>query len=868
MTTRLDGSVLVAYALLQWPWRGSLADHLHSFRRYGSRPYEYVNLAVPGLVRPYAGRRYDAVVWHNSVLSWLRWSPESQHGGLRKRALQLRAAAPVHVALPQDEFLNSERVNAFLTEIGVEHVFSVAPPSEWTKIYDGLDPEQVSLSRVLTGYLDEGTLRRIGRILREGRERTIDIGYRTVPGKPYLGRHAALKADLAEAVRQRAESRGLRTDVSSRTEDTFFGDDWYRFLASCRYTIGMEGGASLLDRDGSVRAAVDTYLANAPAASFEELEAACFPGRDGELSLFAISPRHLEACATRTAQILVEGEYSGVLQPGEHYIELRRDLSNLDEVLDIVADEPSAAARVSARAHADIVASDRFTYRRLVEDVERELPPNPSVRRVTAGMLSSRAADAASRPLVPLATGVLMPVRRRLLGRLGASEYERDGTPARAAARHLGGVLVLYHRPIAPMFRDASTVLEHASSFQRYSRLRVVELNTHAGLPPGLRGVSFDAVILHYSLFGMAAYNLDDDFRAYVRNTDAYKVAFFQDEYTRCGRRFEFLDEHGIDCVYTCLEPDQFDDVYGRYTSVTALRHTLTGYVSDGLLRAAARFGKPDSERTVDVGYRGRPLPAYLGRGSQEKDEIGRRFSELARETGLRLDIKGAEADRLYGSAWYRFIANCRCALGVESGASAFDLEDEVLAEYREYVARGLEPSVDDLQTLRHWDGKVHLRTVSPRHFEAAAFRVCQVLFVGRYTGAMEPMRHYIPLCKDFSNFDQVVSLLRDPEVRRELCDNAYRDLIASGAYGYARFVAGVDETLLSAGVEPLRDREAAEAALARGRRMRHVRSHVRGGLPELLRAAPAKRLMYVADPVTVKVRKIVRRPRPTGLAD
>ena len=55
---------------------------------------------------------------------------------------------------------------------------------------------------------------------------------------------------------------------------------------------------------------------------------------DGRLQLFAISPRHLEACATRTCQVLVEGEYSGVLRPGEHYIPVRKDLSNLDDVLE------------------------------------------------------------------------------------------------------------------------------------------------------------------------------------------------------------------------------------------------------------------------------------------------------------------------------------------------------------------------------------------------------------------------------------------------------------------------------------------------------------------------------------------------------
>jgi hypothetical protein len=404
----------VAYAVLHWPWRGSTTDHLLSFRRYGSRPYEYVNLAVPGLVHAYGRRRYDAVVWHTSALAWLRWAPESQLRGLRRRASALQRTAPVHVALPQDEFLNSDKVNAFLDQIGVQHVFSVAPSSEWPLIYG----DRAGISQVLTGYLDEDTVRRIDAILAEDRERTIDIGYRTVPGKPYLGRHGMFKAEFAEAVRERAAARSLRVDISTRSEDTFYGDDWYRFLASCRYTIGIEGGASVLDRDGSVRERVDAQLARSPDATFEELESACFPGRDGELALYAISPRHLEACATRTAQILVEGEYAGVLRPGEHYLELRRDLSNLDAVLDVVAGDPGEAERLAARTHAEVVASGRFTYRRLVEDVERELPAARADGRASARALASQAVDSATRPLIPLATRVLMPARRRLLSAL------------------------------------------------------------------------------------------------------------------------------------------------------------------------------------------------------------------------------------------------------------------------------------------------------------------------------------------------------------------------------------------------------------------------------------------------------------------
>jgi hypothetical protein len=421
-------------------------------------------------------------------------------------------------------------------------------------------------------------------------------------------------------------------------------------------------------------------------------------------------------------------------------------------------------------------------------------------------------------------------------------------------------VLVLYHRRIAPWAHDASTILEHARSFGRHSRLGVVELNTHAGFPRALRDLAFDAVILHYSLFGTFRYHLDDELREYIRTTDAYKVAFFQDEYINCRRRFAFIDEHGIDCIYTCLAPEQFDAVYGRYASVETLRHTLTGYVSDDLRRSAERFGRPDAERTVDVGYRGRPLPVYLGRGGQEKELIGRRFAELAAGSGLRLDIKGAEVDRLYGDAWYRFIGNSRCMLGVESGASAFDLEGEIQAEYRAFAARGVEPTLDQLENLRRWDGVVDLRTISPRHFEAAAFRACQILFEGRYEGIMEPGRHYIPLRKDFANLDEVVRLARDPAIRRDLTDNAYRDLIASGAFDYRAFVAGVDETLAAAGVGALRDREAAMAALARGHRVREARSYARDGAQEALR-----RTMRTFAPVSARVRKAIRRPRGPG---
>jgi hypothetical protein len=421
------------------------------------------------------------------------------------------------------------------------------------------------------------------------------------------------------------------------------------------------------------------------------------------------------------------------------------------------------------------------------------------------------------------------------------------------------GVLLVYHRPVAGWMRDASTVMEHVGSFGRHSRHRIWEVNTDTGLPPQLRGLAFKTVILHYSVFGMLSYALDADWLEYLTDTPAYKVAFFQDECTRCQRRFRFLNEYEIDCVYTCLEPSEFEKVYRRYTQVPKLVSNVPGYVSEELPEIGRRCFVPDEQREMDVGYRGRPLPAYLGRGAMEKHEIGVRFAELARGAGLRLDVAAREGDRLYGDDWYRFMANCRCVLGVESGVSAFDLEDEVFEEYTRLVREGRTVGVEHLTTLPRWEDVVYYRTISPRHFEAAALRVCQILFEGRYSGAMEPMVHYIPLKKDFSNIEEVLRLSRDPAVRRELTENAHRDLIESSRWRYAALIDGVDSVIEAAppGAElPAADDEIVAARLNAGLARRRRRRVVEWAIFTALRWEPVNRVLRRFQPFTSRVRR------------
>lgn len=367
-------NTLNVYYLLQHPLRSTAEDYLYAFRRHGRGRQFYLNLAVREVPDWVRRAPIDLVVYQTTFFS-PRWSREVFEE-IVKRAAPMADVGRVRVGLPQDEYTGADPLNRFINEFGLGHVFTLAAESEWPKIYREVDRDAVGFTRVLPGYLSDHTRRRIERIVRGMGKRPIDIGYRAWAGAPWLGRHSLLKGEVGEMARAAAPAQGLRTDISSDPADVLYGDDWFRFLASSKYTLGCEGGASLLDWDGSIKDRTERYLAEHPGAGFDEVEAACFPGEDGNLDYFAIGPRHIEACATRTCQILVEGDYQGILRPWEHYIPLKRDLSNLEEVLELVRRD-ELREELTEAAYRDVIAAGSYTYESFVRQVEAVDPGPP-----------------------------------------------------------------------------------------------------------------------------------------------------------------------------------------------------------------------------------------------------------------------------------------------------------------------------------------------------------------------------------------------------------------------------------------------------------------------------------------------------------
>ena len=183
------------------------------------------------------------------------------------------------------------------------------------------------------------------------------------------------KRQIGDDIVAACSGRPLCLDISSQWRDRISGISWFDFLANSKAVLGVESGSNLFDFTGEVEARCNEFCQTNPhrdqlsAEFYAEAHGNILKDYEGNVNYAQISPRHFEAAATQTLQILYQGKYSGILIPFRHYIPLRRDLSNLDEVLGLAADERYRTA-ITEAAYAEIVQNERFQYDSFVSEVD------------------------------------------------------------------------------------------------------------------------------------------------------------------------------------------------------------------------------------------------------------------------------------------------------------------------------------------------------------------------------------------------------------------------------------------------------------------------------------------------------------------
>jgi hypothetical protein len=378
----------------------------------------------------------DLCVLHTTFLSHARWSYSFEE--YRRRFDWVARLQCPKVALPQDEYDHAALLDEWLFELGVSSVYSCFGPDQWETLYPRLAP-RAAFHETLTGFIDEEAAAELaGRIVPHSR-RAWDIVYRAKKVPYWFGSHGQLKHRIGEVVRRRAGELGLRTDISTRPEDTILGAGWLDFVMSGRAVIGCESGSSVLDERGEIQQRVSQLLAAQPDLTFEQVDAQMPSGWDS-YAFFAISPRHLEAVITKTAQVLVEGRYSGVLEPERHYIPVRRDFSDLDEALERLRDT-EAVEEMTERAYREVYLSGLNNQEVLARQLTAEAAPHKTTGVAVPFALAKRRSLPVRSPLAGKPLRELFPhlvtladalVRQREARRLFRSAVRGElSTPVR-----------------------------------------------------------------------------------------------------------------------------------------------------------------------------------------------------------------------------------------------------------------------------------------------------------------------------------------------------------------------------------------------------------------------------------------------------
>lgn len=348
----------------------NIADYALCFQRYAPEHNYFYHKITEPVTEPMRRMRCDVVIIDSTALGACRYRPVEYWYAEKERYSFIGESDAVKLVFPQDDYHMSAVMDELFHDWNVDIIYSVIPDR-----HAMLYPRASARSRievVLTGYVDDNSIGDVAGFVLPFEQRRFDLGQRVTFYSPVGGRYAQLKGKLAEAAKDQALRAGLQVNISTRDEDRIYGDDWFQFLGNCRYVTGCESGVSLWDPDGAIYDRVRAFEKAHPGASFEEAEQACFPGADGRHVFNAISPRLFEAAMMKCGQILVEAPYLGVLEPHEHYIPVKPDLSDIEDAVAQMRDHAGARRRIAA-CYAALIATPQFRYSTLVKRVMADI---------------------------------------------------------------------------------------------------------------------------------------------------------------------------------------------------------------------------------------------------------------------------------------------------------------------------------------------------------------------------------------------------------------------------------------------------------------------------------------------------------------
>ena len=370
--------------------RGTSVSHLRCFETYAPQHRYFLHDLHAPVSNALKSFSFDLILIDGTFLCW-RWvRPRSLLTELKSNYEWVSASHAVKIAFPQDDYDHSLVLDQWLNEWNVDFVYTICKQHHEI-LYPSFRNRPDAVGVALTGYVDDERAEQV--MLKPTKaigERTIDVGYRARSLPAYYGAHGQLKSTLGDRFQSACgQVKALVLDISTDESKVLIGQAWHDFLENSKYTLGCLSGSSILDETGEVRDAVDTYLQQHVNADFDDVAAAVLHEVDCKYVFDMVSPRMFEAATLGSCQILVEGCYLPEMRPGTHYVELKHDLSNIEEVIALVTDE-KIAQLCASNFFDNVIRPSKYKYSTRVAEVFEKALSIKALKNVTAGGATSR----------------------------------------------------------------------------------------------------------------------------------------------------------------------------------------------------------------------------------------------------------------------------------------------------------------------------------------------------------------------------------------------------------------------------------------------------------------------------------------------
>jgi hypothetical protein len=345
----------------------AVRDYLRAFGQYSKHRIHYYDMDSGPLefdIEP-----FDCIIF-NYCWRCLAVSPDlcrriANYSGLK-------------IAIFQDEYDHFLWHEKTVIDIGINTIITCVPERYWPDVFRGEAFRQTEFINSLTGYVPESALHLPPP--KPLRERNWAIGYRGRPIAYHYGRLSQEKIIIGQRMKAICAERCIPVNIELTDEARIYGAAWPEFIENCRTVLGTESGSNVFDFDGTIKPAIDTYLKTHPDSDFESVHERFLKEHEGKVRMNQVSPRIFETIAMKTGLVLFEGEYSDVVRPWEHFIPLKKDFSNIDEVLAAVSDIPKLEA-MTQRAYEEVIVSGKYHFKTFTQKIDVHISARTTMGR-------------------------------------------------------------------------------------------------------------------------------------------------------------------------------------------------------------------------------------------------------------------------------------------------------------------------------------------------------------------------------------------------------------------------------------------------------------------------------------------------------